>query len=100
MKIASWNVNSLQCYVMKQTVTDILATQDLSIIGLVETRIREYNYEDLSMFHRYRTITVERGYGERAGGGILFLVKDGIRHSAWNPIYPETPGTEKEKAWI
>ena len=70
------------------------------IIGLVETHIRENNHEDLSMFHGYRTIIVERGYGEKAGGGILLLVKDGIRHSAWNPIYPEAPGTEKEKAWI
>jgi len=100
MKIASWNVNGLQCYVKKQTVTDTLETQDLSIIGLVETRIGENNHEDLSMFNRYRTIKVERGYGEKAGGGILLLVKDGIRHSAWNPLYPETPGTEKEKAWI
>ena len=84
----------------KQTVKDILETQDLSIIRLVETHIRENNHEDLSMFHGYRTVTVERGYGEKAGGGILLIVKDGIRHSAWNPLYPETPGTEKEKAWI
>ena len=100
MKIAFWNVNGLQCYVKKQTVTDILENQDLSIIGMVETHIREGNHEDLSMFQGYRTITVERGYGEKAGGGILLLVKDGIRHSAWNPVYPETPGTEKEKAWV
>ena len=100
MKVAFWNVNGLQCYVKKQLVADIMETQDLSIIGLVETHIRENNHEDLSMFHGYRHITVERGYGEKAGGGILLLVKEGIRHSAWNPIYPETPGTEKEKAWI
>jgi len=45
-------------------------------------------------------MTVERGYGEKAGGGIMTLVKDGIKHSSWNPVYPETPGTEKEKSWI
>ena len=30
----------------------------------------------------------------------MILVKDGIKHSSWNPVYPETPGTEKEKSWI
>ena len=80
----------------KQTVKDILETQDLSIIRLVETHIRENNHEDLSMFHGYRTVTVERGYGEKAGGGSLLIVKDGIRRSAWNPIFPDTGNIDRK----
>ena len=95
MKIGSWNVNGLQCSVKKQTVGEVLETQELSVLGLVETHIQEG--KDLSMFRGYWTMTVERGYGEKAGGGIMTLVKDGIKHSSWNPVYPETPGTEKEK---
>ena len=98
MKIGSWNVNGLQCSVKKQTVGEVLETQELSVLGLVETHIQEG--KDLSMFRGYWTMTVERGYGEKAGGGIMTLVKDGIKHSSWNPVYPETPGTEKEKSWI
>ena len=80
MKIGFWNVNGLQYSVKKQTVVEALETQELSVLGLVETNIREGNHEDLSTFRGYRTIKVEVGYGEKAGGGLMILVKDGIKH--------------------
>ena len=39
MKIGFWNANGLQCSVKKQTVVEALETQELSVLGLVETNI-------------------------------------------------------------
>ena len=100
LKVAVWNANGLQCDIKKHAVADVLEEQDIDILGVLETHTRVSNHEDLSMFNGYRTVTIERGYGDKLGGGILVLIKQGIKHSLWSPEDTDNPHTVKEKVWI
>ena len=98
LKMAFWNVNGLGCSIKKKLVVDILEEQQLSLMGLAETHLREGHHGDLSMFKGYRIITAERWFGDKMGGGLMILVKDGVNHSVYNWQTQRTQGQLRRKA--
>ena len=100
LKVSYWNANGLIYVDKRESIAEYLEQHDVDIMCVAETHLRMGHHEDLSMFNGYRVATVERGYGEKNGGGLLTIVKSNLKHQMWNPVDKEFPGTAKEKTWV
>ena len=100
MKIGYWNANGILAGDKLEQISTCLKEEDLDVLCVAETHLREGHQVDLSIFEEYRVITNERGYGDKLGGGLLTLVKSSITHLVWTPKDDEYPDTYKEKSWV
>ena len=74
LKCLYWNSNGMQCLCKQQELIDLMELELLDLVTVDETHFKRNSNIDLSAFDAYSPIFIERGVGEKAGGGIMVLI--------------------------
>ena len=69
LKCLYWNANGMHCLCKQQELIDLMEIEQLDVVMVDETHFKRDSNIDLSAFDAYSPIFIERGFGEKHGGG-------------------------------
>ena len=97
---AYWNCNGLIRDNKQDMIVDVMSNNNLHVLGVSETHLRQGSNDDLSCLDRFTWYSKERLGTEKKGGGILTVVQPGLNHSRYEPPLPMYPYLDNEREWI
>ena len=73
LKCVYWNANGLHCLCKQQELIDLMQQELLDVVMVDETHFKKNSNLDLSAFDVYSPICIERGFGDKPGGGKMVI---------------------------
>ena len=100
LKCLYWNSNGMQCLCKQQELIDLMEWELLDLVMVDETHFKRNSNIDLSAFDAYSPIFIERGFGEKSGGGKMILLSKKFHTIKWSPSIEEKEWINNERVWI
>ena len=100
LKCVYWNANGLHCLCKQQELIDLMEQELLDVVMVDETHFKKNSNLDLSAFDVYSPICIERGFGDKQGGGKMVLFSKKFQTIKWLPSIDENEWVNNERVWI